>query len=115
MTKLIPSRPDSMLSALSDFSLRPNDTFKITGSKGVLSIHKRRSDGRVESLRVRANGSFRQATQFDPSQISITERRKLESDMHKSGLSQSEIADLLGVSQATVSLDLRKVKGKKIT
>lgn len=110
MTKLVPSRPDSMLSALGDLNLRPTDTFKITGSKGVLSIHKRREDGCVESLRVRAKGSFKQAAQFDPGQISIDERRGLEADMHKSGLSQSEIADLLGVSQATVSLDLSRIK-----
>lgn len=110
MAKLVPARPDNLLSALSEFNVRPTDTFKITGSGGVVSIHKTKKDGRVESLRVRANGSFQQATRFDPSQISITERRELEVGMYESGLSQSEIADLLGISQATVSLDLRKAK-----
>jgi transcriptional antiterminator len=84
----------------------------MTASKGVISIHKRHSNGRVESLRLRARGSFRQATQFDRNQISIRERRKLETDMHRSGMSQAEIADLLGVSQATVSLDLKKINKK---
>ncbi len=110
MAKLVPAKPDNLLSALGEFNVRPTDTFKITGSGGVVSIHKRKKDGRVESLRVRANGSFQQATRFDPSQITIDERRTLEAGMYKSGLSQSEIADLLGVSQATVSLDLKKIK-----
>jgi transcriptional antiterminator len=101
------------MSALSDFNLRPTDTFKVTGSNGIISIYKRKEDGCIESLRVRASGSFKQATQFEPSQISIEERRNLEEGMRKSGLSQAEIADLLGVSQATVSLDLRKIKGNR--
>jgi hypothetical protein len=112
MTKLVPAHPSGLSAVLGNLHLRPNDTFKMTASNGVLSVYKRHSDGRVESLRLRARGSFRQTTQFDPSQVSIPERRRLEVGMHKSGLSQSEIADLLGVSQATVSLDLRKIKGK---
>jgi DNA-binding CsgD family transcriptional regulator len=40
----------------------------------------------------------------------MIERRELEVGMYASGLSQAEIADLLGISQATVSLDLRKAK-----
>jgi DNA-binding NarL/FixJ family response regulator len=113
MTKLIPSRPDGMLTVLTDFNLRPSDTFKIVSAKGVLTIHNRKANGEVQSMRVRAKGSFKQATSFDPSQITIAERRELEAGMHQSGLSQSEIADLLGVSQATVSLDLRKHKKQK--
>ena len=113
MTKLVPSRPDAMLEALSDFNLRPGDTFKIISAKGVLAIHKRKPSGEVQSVRVQAKGSFKQATSFDPTQISIAERRKLEEGMTKQGLSQSAIADLLGVSQATVSLDLRKLKNQK--
>ncbi len=112
MTKLVPSRPDGMLDALADFNLRPGDTFKIVSSKGVLSVHKRKPSGEVQSLRVRAKGSFRQSTSFDPGQINIEERRALEQEMTKAGLSQAEVADLLGVSQATVSLDLRKIKAK---
>jgi DNA-binding NarL/FixJ family response regulator len=110
MTKLVPSRPDGMLTVLTDFNLHPSDTFKIVSAKGVLTIHNRKANGEVSSMRVRAKGSFKQATNFDPSQITVAERRELEAGMHQSGLSQSEIADLLGVSQATVSLDLRKLK-----
>ncbi|MBV8593742.1 MAG: hypothetical protein JOZ27_05525 [Caulobacteraceae bacterium] len=114
MAKLVPARPNGLSAVLGNIQLRPNDTFKVTASNGVLSIHKRHPDGRVESLRLRARGSFRQTTQFDPREVTVSERRRLEAEMHKSGLSQSEIADLLGVSQPTVSLDLRKAKRKRV-
>ncbi|BAU90585.1 MULTISPECIES: hypothetical protein [Methylobacteriaceae] len=110
MPKLVPSRPDPMLDVLSTFRLKPTDTFKIVSSKGVLTINRRKSTGEVEQMRVRAKGSFQQLTKFEPAQITIAERRKLEAEMVKSGLTQSEVADLIGVSQATVSLDLKKLK-----
>jgi hypothetical protein len=113
MSKLVAARAKDLSVMLGSLQLRPTDTFKMTVSNGVLSINRRHSDGRVESLRLRARGSFRQTTVFDPSDVTIPERRALEAQMHEEGLSQSEIADLLGVSQATVSLDLRKLKKKK--
>lgn len=114
MAKIVPSRPDPMLSALTDLNLRPTDTFKMTGSNGVLKIHKYKPGGAVESVTIQAKGSFQQVTHYDPSQVTVAERQKVEANMYKSGLSQAAIADLLGVSQATVSLDLAKVKkGKK--
>jgi predicted transcriptional regulator len=33
--------------------------------------------------------------------------------MHDEGLPQAEIADLLGVSQATVSLDLKRLRKRR--
>ncbi len=95
---------------VSDLSIDPKrDTFKIAGSSGVISAHVRKADGEVISLRVRARGSFRELTRFDASELSVPERRRLEREMYKDGLSQSAIADLLGVSQATVSLDLKRI------
>lgn len=110
---IAPSRPDPMLSALGDLNLKPTDTFKITASNGVLKVHKYNPGGAVMSVTIRAKGSFQQVTHYDPSQVTAAERRKIEADMYKSGLSQATIADLLGVSQATVSLDLAKVKKVK--
>jgi hypothetical protein len=99
-----------VVSAVSYLSIDPqHDTFKITGSSGVISRHVRKSDGEVISLRVRARGSFRELTTFDANELSVPERRRLERDMYKDGLSQSAIADLLGLSQATVSLDLKRI------
>lgn len=112
MPALVPSRPDPMLDVLANFRLKPSDTFKIVSSKGVLTINRRKASGEVESMRVRAKGSFKQYTTFDPKQISKAERRQLEADMIDSGLTQSEVADLVGVSQATVSLDLKRLKAK---
>ena len=95
---------------VNDLSIDPRrDTFKITGSSGVISAHVRKADGEVISLRVRARGSFRQLTNFEASELSLPERRRLEREMYKDGLSQAAIADLLGVSQATVSLDLKRI------
>ncbi len=51
----------------------------------------------------------RWGAEFEASELSVPERRRLEREMYKDGLSQAAIADLLGVSQATVSLDLKRI------
>ena len=84
------------------------DTVKVIFSNGVVNFNRRYPDGRVQSVRMRANRSYRQTTLFDPRDVTIQERRELVAALYNSGLSQSEIADQLGVSQATISLDLRK-------
>jgi len=87
------------------------DTYVIKGGAGVAVAHVRKPTGEVQSVHVRANGALQQFTQFNPASISVAERRELEKDLHEKGMSQSDIADMLGVSQATVSLDLRKLRG----
>lgn len=87
------------------------DKFLIKGAAGVAVAHVQKPDGRVYSMRVQANGALQQFTQFDANRLTVEERRKLEAEMyHNNQLTQSEIADILGVSQATISNDLKIIK-----
>lgn len=88
------------------------DTYVIKGAGGVAVAHVKKPDGQVYSARVQANGALQQFTHFDPSQLSVAERRELEHQLYtKQKLKQTEIADLLGVSQATVANDLKLLRG----
>lgn len=91
------------------------DSYVIRGGAGVAVAHVKKPSGEVFSVHVRANGGFRQMTHFDPSQLTVDERRNLELDLYENGHTQSEIADLVGVKQPTVAHDLklmRKAKNK---
>ena len=95
-TQQLTKATQQVANVVSDLAIDPKrDTFKITGNFGVISAHVRKADGEVVSLRIRARGALRQVTKFDAKSL-------------KEGLSQAAIADLLGVSQATVCLDLKR-------
>lgn len=88
------------------------DTYVIRGSGGVAVAHVRKPDGQVFSTRVQANGALKQFTSFDATALSVAERRNLEHQLYTvQRLRQTEIADLLGVSQATVANDLKILRG----
>ncbi len=88
------------------------DTYVIKGAAGVAVAHVKKPNGQVYSARIQANGALQQFTHFDPSQLTVTERRELEYQLYtKHNLKQTEIADLLGVSQATVANDLKLLRG----
>lgn len=89
------------------------DSYTIKGGAGVAVAHIKKPSGEVHSIHVRANGGFQQMTIFNPNMMTITERRSLESNLHNSGHTQSEIADLVGVSQPTVAYDLKKLREEK--
>lgn len=89
------------------------DSYIIKGGAGVAVAHVKKPSGEVFSVHVRANGAFRQMTQFDPSQLSVEERRHLEYDLYQKGHTQSDIADLVGVKQPTVAHDLRLIRREK--
>ncbi len=86
------------------------DKYIVKGGSGVAIAHVKKDNGEVYSMHMRANGAFTQMTHFDPAKISVAERRKLSSDLHTNGYTQSEIADLVGVSQPTVANDLKKIR-----
>lgn len=84
-----------------------NDTYVIKGGAGYGVAHVKKPDGRVLSVHVHANGALQQMTTFDPALLTVDERRKLEGTFYNKGMTQSEIADLVGKSQPTVANDLR--------
>ena len=88
------------------------DTYVISGAAGVDVAHVRKPDGQVFSSRVQANGALQQFTCFDFIVLSVVDRRNLEHKLYtENRLRQTEIADLLGVSQATVANDLKILRG----
>lgn len=95
-----------MAETMSELAIDPlTDKFKIMGAAGVVVAHVVKPSGQVLSARVRGD-SFKQLTQFDSADISVDDRRRLELQMYNDGMSQSEIADLLGVSQSLIAKDL---------
>ena len=79
------------------------DSYIIKGGAGVAVAHVKKPSGEVFSVHVRANGAFRQMTHFDPSQLTVDERRRLELDLYEKGHTQSDIADLVGASRKRVN------------
>jgi DNA-binding NarL/FixJ family response regulator len=89
-----------------DFNPRADDlTLRVR--RGVMSARVKRADGRVYTATA-ILGSFRRIVSADPSNMSPAKRRKIVRELHKEGHRQTAIAEMLGVSQATVSLDLRR-------
>ncbi|MGX8011380.1 hypothetical protein ACVDG8_021650 [Mesorhizobium sp. ORM8.1] len=97
---------------LEDLNIGRRDSVKLTIQAGFASAHVKRADGRVQSASMMLTGQFRQMTAFEPSEMSPLARRRLVKQLDRQGLRQTAIANLIGVSQATVSLDLAKVKGR---
>ena len=86
----------------------PSDDLKLRIKGGVASAHIKRTDGSVQSATSILDGRLQQRTNFDPEGMTPKERRRIVRSLRKAGHRQTAIADLLGVSQATVSLDLRR-------
>jgi DNA-binding NarL/FixJ family response regulator len=93
---------------LEELRVGRNDDVKLRIRNGVVTVHAKRPSGRVDSATIMLGGQFQQSTKFDPSGLSPKARQKVVKKLRKDGLRQTAIADLIGVSQATVSLDLRK-------
>lgn len=92
---------------LDGLKIGPRDDVKLRIRAGVITANVKKPSGRIQSVTAMLNGSFQQLTAFDPTDLSVAERRRIVKKLKKDGLRQTAIADLLGVSQATVSLDLR--------
>ncbi|NMN07527.1 MULTISPECIES: helix-turn-helix domain-containing protein [unclassified Novosphingobium] len=89
------------------------DSYIIKGGAGVAVAHVKKPTGEVFSVHIRAGGAFRQMTQFDPSELSVKDRRLLEFDLYQKGHTQNDIADLVGVKQPTVAHDLKLIRQEK--
>ncbi|QWW71365.1 hypothetical protein [Rhizobium sp. WYJ-E13] len=103
----------SMELLMDAFGISPGDKFNISGVSDFMSVHVEKRDGRVITQRFRTNGNFRQMMVYNKGDVDPSERREIIVDLDADRLSQSAIADILGISQATVSLDLQKAKAAK--
>jgi len=89
-------------------ALRRGDDAKLRIRDGVLSANVKRADGTAHSLTLMLGGSFGQVTTFNATAVTPAKRAKLVKQLYRKGHRQVEIAGMLGVSQATVSLDLKR-------
>lgn len=89
------------------------DSYTIKGGAGVAVAHVKKPTGEVFSVHIRADDAFRQMTRFNPSELTVEQRRHLEFDLYQKGHTQSDIADLVGVKQPTVAHDLKLVRQSK--
>ena len=104
LTKLETSWVGTFLEGMK-LSSRDDVTLRI--HRGIMTIRVKRSDGRIQSDST-AIGGPSQRLNFDPSALSPAERPNVARRLRREGHRQRAIARLLGVSQATFSLDLRK-------
>lgn len=108
MPNLVKANPPRIDAFLEDWRIGPEDDVKLRIRGGVLTAVAKRADGRVQTRTMMLDGRFQRRTAIDTSGLSPAERRKIVRQLRKEGHRQAAIADLLGVSQATISLDLKK-------
>jgi DNA-binding NarL/FixJ family response regulator len=92
------------------------------GSRDVLKLHIqgdvvkasiKRANGEVHSATAMLGGRFQSRTSYDAAGASPEQRRKLVKQLSKEGFRQTAIADQLGVSQATICQDLKRIKAAR--
>ena len=95
-------------SFLSGLGISEDDSIQVSYSGGVAECIIRTPDGRVITQRAFAQGRFRESTELDTRGMGREDKRQLARKLRKRGkLTQTQIAQRLGVSQPTVSNYLR--------
>lgn len=108
MTNLVKYKPAQVAAFLDGLAVDRRDDVKLRLKGGVISAVIKRADGRVQTATKMLDVPFERRTDCDSSGMSPAQRRKVVRRLAKEGHRQTAIADLVGVSQATVSLDLKK-------
>lgn len=108
MSNLIKHEP-AYISLAEALNINPRkDELKLRIKGGVASAVVKRRDGTVQSITTMLGGRFKRRTEFDSSNLTQRERVKLVKQLRKEGLTQTAIAEYIGMSQGTVSQDLKK-------
>lgn len=105
--KPVPSKNSAISNLANAFGLEPDDDLKMTISDGFVSAHVKKKSGQVISHKINVDSEFRQMTVVGSGNAGPENRRKIVKSLRKEGKSQTAIAYILGVSQATISLDLK--------
>lgn len=92
--------------------IESTDSYTITGAENVAFVQVKKANGIIQTatLKTSTTGALKQRiyTQYDPELQSIEERNKTIRNLKKSGMTQAEIAKIIGISQPTVSNILNK-------
>ncbi len=101
--------PSTLTSLLPAMGADPKDTVVVEYRGGFAKATVKKDDGQVFTQRVYSPGGFKSFTAFNPAGMERQDVINLVHHMkHKDGLTQTEIANNLGISQSTVSNYLRK-------
>ncbi|MCC2607142.1 hypothetical protein [Planctobacterium marinum] len=87
-------------------SVKTCDEFTITYKDGLLEASVKRRSGKVETITQTISGKgFSQLTNFNPNEMSQTERNAMINKLYNDGRgdSQSKIAKTFGLTQSQVS------------
>lgn len=114
MSNIAKYKPAALGDFFTGLKIGPRDDVKIRIRGGFATAHLKRADGHVQSATVMLDGPFQLVSSCDPTNMTPAKRRKVVHKLHTDGLKQVAIAELLGVSQATVSLDLKMVRFLKV-
>ena len=88
--------------------VKPRDEFKLTYRDQMLEASVKRPSGKCETIRKHVRkGAFKEMRTFDPTRMSKDERNELIRKMHGQGYSQSQLANMFGISQPMVSRIVR--------
>lgn len=84
--------------------VKSSDSFSISYRDGLLEANVKRASGTTETAvkTVKGNG-FRQMTQFDPEQMSKSDRNDLIRARYAKGERQTSLEKTFGLSQAMIS------------
>ena len=113
----LPSLPSSNLTALTESEMRELDPSNITvtvrGGKRTVEGYDYNGNKVVREITLyngvpHQKAGFRQLEHTECGPLSIDDRKNIARDLKKKGMSQTDIAKRLGVSQKTISNDLRK-------
>lgn len=107
VSKLIKFNSALVSTVLDDLRIGPRDDVKMSIRNEVLTANVIRPDGRIHSVTTMLGHRFKRLTAISE-KLDRADRRKVVKQLRKEGLSQSAVANLLGVSQGTVSLDERR-------
>lgn len=92
---------------LFEISVDPfTDIFEVTGACDVIFLTVRKPNGTTLSTRVQPNHGIGKFEHFKSDDLTKEKRRGLVRNLGTRGFTQQKIAQLLGISQATVSKDM---------
>jgi Mor family transcriptional regulator len=91
--------------------VKSSDSFLISYRDGLLEARVKRASGTTETAVKTINGNgFHQMTQFDPEQMTRTERNELIRNKYAKGERQTSLEKIFGLSQSMISKIVSKEK-----
>lgn len=104
----LPKKLDDLANIIADIA-KSYDDFKAESSCGITTIVATKKNITTTARFITNNiGAYQEVSRFDANAIDREKRVELVKHLTEKGKRQTEIARALGISQATVSLDLKR-------